>query len=395
MFTGRYPSEVGASVRSEVLDCPQSTIAEQVSEAGGQTKAFSANPKVSRQFRYDRGFDVFRGSWQTRPFNEDLFDWKEKVGDGRWLLEYPKALLSCLRSDMDSRQSITYGIESLLRGRFLPQRPDDGAREALEWVRSTPVVPGEFRFLNLMEAHAPYRVPVEYRKERGPRTPGIGILRTVREDHSNAQALKEAYEESVRYLSDVYEKIHRRLTHDFDYVITVADHGELFGEYGVWEHDHGLYPELTNVPLVISGRDVPDERRNEVVSLLDVHATILARYGLRNEGRGTDLLGSVESRQCLTEYAGLTPFKKDRLSEAGFKERIERYDRPLRGLAAPRGYYGYETVDGFKETGRYQGDGDPTERLRELTQDITQRRVERQSQISGQAREHLEDLGYM
>jgi arylsulfatase A-like enzyme len=63
--------------------------------------------------------------------------------------------------------------------------------------------------------------------------------------------------------------------------ILMADHGEEFGEHGLWFHDQSVYEELTHVPLLIHFPDGAGGGRRIAtrVSLLDVVPTILDYLG--------------------------------------------------------------------------------------------------------------------
>jgi arylsulfatase A-like enzyme len=60
-------------------------------------------------------------------------------------------------------------------------------------------------------------------------------------------------------------------------IIVTADHGELFGELDLQEHQNCLHLALLQVPLFVRwpGQVPPDRRVGETVSLVDVPATIL------------------------------------------------------------------------------------------------------------------------
>lgn len=392
LFTGYYPSEINASVKSQSLNCDESTLAETLSEQGYTTRAFSANPKVSRRFQFDRGFETFAGSWRTKTFNKDIFDWQSYKNGG--LLSPIKALSHCLKSEKPTVPSLRYRAELILRDRILPPYPDDGAQTAKSWVENNEMADNEFWFFNLMEAHAPYDPPAKYKEYTGPRTPGIGILRTARDDNSELATLREGYDESVQYLSDIYKEIFEELQDQSDYIITVADHGELFGEHGVWEHDYGLYPELTHVPLVVSSGNEKKTTSDELVSLLDVHATVLSLAGVDAESRGDDLTTNTSPTPRIMEYAGLTEYKIERLREAGLADHVDRYDQPLRGIALAPSYYGYQTLSEFVETG-VANEEEPQQVLADISSDLPEVGSESSQELSSTARSHLEDLGYI
>jgi arylsulfatase len=270
---------------------------------------------------------------------------------------------------------------------------DDGAEECLEYIRNETFDSDEFLFINLMEAHAPYVPPQEYRTVELGKSPGLfeSISGSVDAD---PETVRQAYEDSVKYLSDIYKKIFEELSDDFDYIITLGDHGEMFGNHSMWTHVHGVYPELTHIPLVISGDGVSGTEETPV-SLLDVHRTVLNITGVEAESRGQDLLDDVSQVGRITEYHGLIQDQVYRLSQQDISDDlIDKYDSELRGVLLAGGYYGYETVDGFMEVGKSVDD--PQERLSEIIADLSVREVESESteKLSQETLDQLEDLGY-
>ncbi|WP_135854432.1 sulfatase-like hydrolase/transferase [Halorussus salinus] len=397
LFTGKYASEIGVGGEHEHLDCEEQVLAEQLQSVGYTTRAFSANPYVSQQFGYDRGFEHFGGSWRLDSFDDDVFDWGVFIANSQdeGPIRYARALWNCVVSDCDTLQSLAHGATLKLYDTGVgPFEMDDGAKNALDVVRNTPFGDDEFFFLNLMEAHAPYNPPSEFRTVEEPEFDGISA--TLGDDNNvDTDRLRQSYEDSVRYLSDVYRDIFAELRSEFDYVITLADHGELLGEHGAWNHCYGVFPELTHVPLVVSSDEHEVIRDRTVVSLLDVHRTVLDLAGVSGDSRGRDLLDDPESGAFLAEYRGLTPRQLDRLEGEGFDyETLTAYDEPLDGLAAPKDYYGYETRDGFIETGTSRS-SNPWERLDALRDELSRDEASgARGDVSDSVLKQLEDLGY-
>lgn len=275
---------------------------------------------------------------------------------------------------------------------------DVGASTLLEKVRATDFGDQEFFFANLMEAHAPYLPPKKYRTVEPSEYEEVGSYESLLAGDVEPGPVEQGYDACVQYLSDTYEEIFDELVADFDYVITLADHGELLGERGVWGHGYGVYPELTHVPLIVydSNRDESDTR-NDVVSLLDVHRTILDVADVRAESRGQNLLDGPVDRECVSEYHGITHQRtKERLAEEFSEAKLRRYDDPTYAIAAPEDYYGYETPDSFEERGTTSL-SDPQERLNELLKRLEQRYEygTGTTRVSEDMVETLEDLGYV
>ncbi|WP_247002231.1 sulfatase-like hydrolase/transferase [Halosolutus gelatinilyticus] len=427
LFTGRYASEVGVYADAQTFDCPGPLLAERLQTAGYATRAFSANPNLSPVFDADRGFDEFELSWRIRHHGDDLFDWDGFIAETRdqGPERYARALKEVLLGDNRTLPSLKHGAVLKLRDTPLAsqvEHVDEGASTALEMVRDARFGDDEFVFLNLMEAHSPYDPPPEWK------TVDVdidGLAASLGEPDDDPADLRRAYDDCVRYLSRVYERIFAELRESFDVIVTVSDHGELLGEHGGWEHLSGIYPELARIPLsVYDARDGSVEGvayNDRSVSLMDVHETVLAAAGLESdpEARGRDLTdlpdadpGPVREPQSesadgdtgepaadgfregetLVEYHGLPERHLDALRRKGF-ENLDHRAEWLDGVAV-RGYFGYETFDGFEEWGESPYD-DPRGRLEALVETIDRRTdVSEDRELDESVMRQLEDLGY-
>jgi arylsulfatase A-like enzyme len=83
-------------------------------------------------------------------------------------------------------------------------------------------------------------------------------------------------------LRTLMEALRARGTLDATALIVTADHGEAFGEHGVWGHGFSLNDCLTRVPLVARHPDYwPAGTRHEgIVQLHDLHPTCLRLAGM-------------------------------------------------------------------------------------------------------------------
>ncbi len=436
LFTGRYASEVGVYAGAQTFDCAEPLLAERLREAGYTTRAFSANPNISPVFDADRGFEQFEKSWRLEHHGEDLFDWDAFIARTRdsGPERYALALKEVLLGDSRTLPSLKHGAKLKLRDTRFGRHTevvDDGASTVLELVRDTAFGDDEFFFANLMEAHSPYDPPPEWK------TVDVdieGLAASLGEPKDDPADLEQAYDDSVRYLSHMYERIFAQLRESFDLIVTVSDHGELLGEHGGWEHLSGIYPELARVPLSIyDARDGPGEGidyDDRPVNLVDVHETVLAAAGAESDRatRGRDLTalsaapspstspdrdgtnrddgessgGRVDEDEreatkfregeTLVEYHGLPERHLDALRRKGFSD-VSYRTRWLEGIALG-GYFGYETFDGFEAWGDSPYD-DPRARLEELVDSLERRTdVEGDGEIDESVMKQLEDLGY-
>ena len=413
LFTGMYPSEADVTVADWSLSTSAPVLAEQLSAAGYRTRAFSANINVSPAYGYDRGFDEFEGTRDIKYPKPSVFNWYRHLEEReRPRLAYLTGAAAAMRGAYDTGRSLRLGLAEALAGtRF--GADDDGAGRFRELARSLSPSEPTFLFANLMEAHQPYHAPPAYRSgdpyELGPAFEAT--LRNRFDDPDDAVAdgvereyvepdpdrARAAYEDSVRYLSDVYREAFAALSATFDYVVTLGDHGELFGEHGAWEHGYGVYPEVTNVPLVVTGPGFPDERTDAPVSLLDVYHTVLALAdGTDPDRRGRDLRTAGDERGVtyLTEYSGIASMRRETLRERGYDPAaIDAVDVEYRGLVAD-GYYGFETDEGWRETGSSPVES-PREAMTALRESVPDNRGgDETAAVDPATRRRLEDLGY-
>jgi arylsulfatase len=390
LFTGIYASEAGVHAKNMSLDCESPTLAEQLHAADYTTCAFSANTNVTSYFDFDRGFESFRNLRQVQYLDDDnVFDLSEfnLRTNATGMNYYLELLFECVTDDSDTVSSLAGLARKALKRD--PEVKYGGLIEAQHELADIEFGEREFLFLNLMEAHEPYRIPSDYRTVDEPdMTESVGDINFGSE---NTERTKQAYDNCTRYLSNAYRELFERLQAEFEYVITLSDHGEMLGEHDAWGHEYGLYPSLTHVPLVISG-DGLDGEYTETVSLLDVHATILDAAGVEGDSRGRTLLEAVEGHEYLTEYHGLTSWSETNLTENGYTDQLERYNRTLRGCAAPESGYGYETPDGFVITGTNENDIE--QRLERLAADLNVREVETNNEVPEEIKDQLEHLGY-
>lgn len=400
LFTGRYPTEHGALAKSKHLSTGP-TLAELLGERGYTTRAWTANPNVSPEYDFVDGFDEFRPVWLYDDF-ADVFDWHGHArahADTPIAVMYATGVVRCLRSGHATLRSLRRGVEAKFDA-VGADRTDKGAQSLVGALERASFDGPEFLFVNLMEAHTPYVAPPSYLPESPVEKPSI--VDQCTDGVTDGDRLRAAYEACAAYLSDVYRDAFDRLSEAFDYVVTLSDHGHSFGEHGAWGHGYGVYPEVTHVPLCVSGPAVSDDRVSRTVSLLDVHRTVLDFSGCEDAAsRGVDLLASPDREECLTEFHGLYTNRVETLRAAGFDDdAIRERDATRRGLAAAAEYYGFETPDGFVETGNAGAVDAPEARIDALVADLDPVDVPSRGEgdrdgVDPRLRRQLEDLGYL
>ena len=407
LLTGQYASEVGVHGKAPALDCPEPVLPEQLQDAGYHTRCFTANPQMVQYDGWDRGFDEFVGYQSLGCYEADMLDWGETIASlqGSALRRYLQAFSQCVRGDCATIKSLRQGYDLFTR-----HDVDGGAAETRDRIRATDFGDDEFCFVNLMETHTPYYPPDD----------GEPLLVLAAEaiagEPIDVDRVRRAYAASVDYLAETYRDIYADLAADFDYVITVSDHGELLGEHDLVNHSYGLYPELVRVPLVVSGpaSDDPstslDGVDDTVTSILDVHRTVAVLAGIDDvDSRGQHLLREREPRDYGFEYHGLLSFPEAQFDRHGVPDdEYERRDVPLDGVVTPDGTVVYEThTDGLRvrregrtvpaERGENGPDRleDPAGRIEAFVDSLDRRPIEGDvGHHSDAVRDRLEALGY-
>jgi arylsulfatase A-like enzyme len=154
-----------------------------------------------------------------------------------------------------------------------------------------------------LDPHAPYDPPAEYRAALEPLAAGLprplsfyaslghqnaeNRLRRVAPSMSGAErrlvrALYDAEVEWVdRRVGWLLDALDRRGLRERTLVVVTSDHGEAFGEHGLYLHGKGLYDELLRVPLLVAGPGVPAGLRvGAPVSLTDLAPTLAELLGV-------------------------------------------------------------------------------------------------------------------
>lgn len=259
LLTGRWPHELSTNWLS-ALDNAAPTLGEVLSGKGYATAAFSANFEyVSREAGLGRGFAHF-----------------DDYGVTPGQVVKASALGNYLTNARRLRDLLNY---YQLAGR---RSAEEVNARFLRWLDRSGERP-VFAMLNFFDAHHPYIVPPPFLSRFGPNRAGEYSLSGEAARHSPDldQAMVDDYESAIAYLdhnlSLLFEALAARGRLDDTIVVVTADHGEEFGEHGVYEHGHSLYRPSVQVPLIIRfPPKVPAGRQvSEPVSGRDVPATIM------------------------------------------------------------------------------------------------------------------------
>ncbi len=268
VFTGLLAPELSADWRTP-LDARPRTLAEVLRDRGWRTGGFAANTyNTSRETGLARGFTHY-----ADYFVFSAGDLLRSSSLMRAIVNRPRWRHALHMDDLPGRK-----------------RAPDVDAEFLRWAGRDNGHPF-FAFLNYFDAHDPYLPPSPWDTLFGPRLPGRDpVLRQVRKlSPREVVAERDAYDGSIAYLDQhlgmLLDSLRQRGMLDNTIVIVTADHGEEFGEHGVFTHGNSLYDRVLHVPLVISWpRSVPRGARVDAwISLRDVAATVLDVLGVPSD----------------------------------------------------------------------------------------------------------------
>lgn len=284
LFTGLSVTSHGANAKYKWLDGRFVTLAEHFRDDGYDTYAWSSNPNINRSANTVQGFDTFH-----QPFAQNA--WRRKVERVTQTLLHPKDQTT--RPDPNRYKNISH------------HKAGNVTHDAFTgWLdaRGTNADNDKpfFAFINYMEAHA-YRLPSEAARRtvlsdprayrRALRTPNLLKRQTnVMLGHwkpytrNQRQGLYDLYDASIwdmdRYLGRLMADLEARGVLDDTIVVLTSDHGEQFGEHGLYLHNFSVYQPLVHVPLVLWGPGVAAGRTPDAVSTTAVFHTLMGLTGL-------------------------------------------------------------------------------------------------------------------
>lgn len=259
MMTGRWSHELTASWHTP-LDRRDSTLAEALAARGYRTGGMVANLSyTSRWTGLDRGFAHYDAQRISLPQVLRTAAFTAKLYEAR---PFRDLLPPAWR---DYRRKSAREVND----------------ELLAWLDRSPPRPF-FAFLNYLDAHEPYLplapfdtafAGVDY-----PPLPPAAHGGLHKDDRPRPM---RPYDQAIAYidaeLGRLLAELERRGLRENTLIIVSSDHGEEFGEHGIYGHGHTLYLPSLSVPLVVN---LPGKLPGGLVveartSLRDLPATIM------------------------------------------------------------------------------------------------------------------------
>jgi arylsulfatase A-like enzyme len=297
MFTGSYYSVHQTSGQNKILNPDLETMAGKLSTNGYQTIGFSNNIHVSPQFDFDRGFDkfVFNKAAYGEPFGGASLQLMRQHADTESAVRQLGEMLSYVReSDNSIPRTTASWLYKKATEAGLVDRGDRGADEALQFLEDN--IPSNdgpyFMFFNLMEGHMPFLAPDEHLNRFEPNVERNvwgnydGLHNNNVEDSERiVTGLRDKYDGCISYLDEIVDRMVAVLREqdalDNTYLFILGDHGEGFGEHGIYGHTGGLYNEIIRVPFLLRPPGGSDGEVIEYpVSAQWIMPTVLSEAGI-------------------------------------------------------------------------------------------------------------------
>ena len=312
MLTGYWPHQLSADV-THALDAAKPTLAEILGDRGYATGGFVANTYYCNAwYGVDRGFDRY----EDFPENERI---------------NPVEILRS--STLGGRLAKKLGFKLATPGAKESRKSAATInRDALAWVDGCPPEQPFFAFLNYYDAHGPYETPPGYTRQfaqageteahdtatihafEGMAKAPAGPEATGRVEAVGAAAARimvDGYDDCIAALDAeigrLLDTLDARGTLRNTLVIVTSDHGEHFGDRGLFGHGNSLYHPLIDVPLIV----IPPGRTrvatplvvSDPVSLRDIPATVvdLLKLDLKQPFPGTSLAAHWDGTTTLTD----------------------------------------------------------------------------------------------
>lgn len=325
MFSGQFPSETGLVGQTDI---PENVplIAEQLQKDGYDTFGIPGPGRMGSEWGYDRGFDeYFEAYTNDKPSYTSLRFLRDVLSDStlRWPLI--KDFIRTMRRGRDKLTSFKFDLLS----------------EKIKNEMEKPF----FGMLNTTLVHNPYDPPRPYKENATPSLdrPRWHVLEylfdideTLNRDDVRPERIYEAqktngiakylsdpdylnqkefeilnlwYKYSIKYLDNQLSNFLSRLDRNDclrdTIIIFTADHGEYFGEHDLIGHTHFLYDEVNHVPLIINGPGVPEDERNDLVSLIDLFSTICNFASVESPDISSKPLFKPGSREAVFSEYGI------------------------------------------------------------------------------------------
>lgn len=388
-FTGKYPLEHGILDGGRELGS-EKTLGEQFNEAGYQTEAFYRNS----WFEFGeilRGFSVQRDSSSSGP---DMSGWRSYIKKGL------------------KKASIDELAYKLYLYQQRPHEDETTVERAIERLNKV----GEpfLFFVHLNDAHYQYHPPksLENRfssaskrslrwnqlywqnrifenKEQywaGNWSPKSGISDRMRELY-RAEILKVD-----QLINDLTDALKSNNQFENTIIVVFGDHGDNFGEDGIYGHHFSVADSLIRVPLLVYDptNQIESGRKEEIVQLNDIYSTLLSLCGIDDSATTSSIDFSQRSRDTAYTYYHIV---EDTHLLPMIKNVNEQSVPPKRQYTAWQS--AKKRATWYPDTNTSDGDEEMVTKIKQHHQSLEPSDTVEGGPIEGKAKEQLKRLGYL
>jgi arylsulfatase A-like enzyme len=271
LFTSTMPSRHQVVDLYRALSPSMPLLAEALSARRYQTGCFTVGVNVEPQDGYGRGVDHFFVAASRRmalrpPLMKDF------------VLRYFPGVRRLWTSPADARHI---------------GDPEAITERALAWVRGGAAERPLFLYVHYLGPHSPYLPPSPYDAELGGGPPEPRLADPPTHLWAGRDALSpkdrgrmiDQYDGEIRWHDGEVGRLVDGLRASGRsrplVLLLIADHGEGFGEHGVWGHNAGMFDEVVRIPLIAwsSQGAFGPARVAAPVSMLDVAPTLVDLAG--------------------------------------------------------------------------------------------------------------------
>lgn len=264
-----YPSEYYKGISKE-------SLASFLKKIGYKTAAFNSNPHF-KLWGFNKGFEYFEdflyktGKERNKIIERIKKKFVKMVGKERRIVKYLYRFLSLLSTDI----LLPYADAKIMN------------EKVFEWLNAHKNQKF-FCWMHYMDPHYPFFPPIEYVDVKIKPKEILRVNRLQRLAAHYKESLSDEdtkilinlYDAEIKFLDKYFGEFLRKIKEmdlfDDSIIIFTADHGELFGDYGLFGHQYDvLYQKQLHVPLIIKSPEVRKEVVNHCVSLIDIPFTIV------------------------------------------------------------------------------------------------------------------------
>lgn len=396
---------VGYEDAVDVATVPEGleTVPELLGDAGYATAGSTTNGYVDAA-GLDRGFDRFESVT------------KDELGTVRGVRAFVDYLATSGHLGPGSSLDLSYHVRNCLKDWYQ-------LRELRRWIRRQSDAGAPFfGYVHFNNVHQPYRPPKALLREqladselsvdavleasnRYSDEIWDWIADSERVDERALRAVLAAYGAEVRYADRLVGEVFDLVASNPDTILVVtADHGELFGELGAYEHNLALHDALVNVPLVVHGLDLEGVPSDALVQHADVMQTLLAAVGVDvDQFQGYDLR-TAERPYVLCER-GPRHSDLEKLHERNSAFDADRYHWPAVTCLRSRDWKLVQSDDRTElfrlPDERTDVSDDHPERVRRMESELASIRPSERfesgdrAEIDAAMADHLRDMGYL